>query len=156
MSALARITDEALKAPIPDKIKPIPRKVRHALSLMFRGECRDIKAAAQQANLSREHLSRSLRMPHIQAFIARESRKTIAEHTIRASARIGELIDAESEHVSLDASKHVLAIDGIKPPNDGQVSVNVGVSVGYVIDLSGNTAHPSATTIDARVTREGE
>lgn len=137
MSALAKITEQALQAPPPDKIKPIPRKVRHALNLMFRGECKDIKAAAAQANLSREHLSRSLRMPHVQAFIARESRKTIAEHTIRASARIGELVDAASEHVSLDASKHVLAIEGIRPPDQGQVSVNVGVSVGYVIDLSG-------------------
>jgi len=156
MSALARITDEALKAPVPDKIKPIPRKVRHALNLMFRGECRDIKAAAAQAKMSREHLSRSLRMPHIQAFIARESRKTIAEHSIRAASRLGELVDASSEHVSLDASKHVLAIEGIRPPDQGQVSVNVGVSVGYVIDLSGNSANPSATVIDARMTRDDE
>lgn len=136
-SSLARVTDEALKAPVPDKLKPVPRKVRHALDLMLRGECKDIKAAAAQANLSREHLSRSLRMPHVQAFIARKSRETIAQHTIRASARIGELMDASSEHVSLDASKHVLAIEGIRPPDQAQGYVNVNVSVGYVIDLSG-------------------
>jgi hypothetical protein len=75
---------------------------------------------------------------------------------MRASARLLELVDASSEHVSLDASKHVLAIEGIRPPDQGQVSVNVGVSVGYVIDLSGNGGNPSATTIDARVTRDGE
>ena len=136
-SALARVTEEALNAPVPDKARPIPRKVRHALDLMFRGECRDIKAAAAQAKLSREHLSRSLRMPHIQAFIARKSRETIAIGQIQASNRIVDLIHASSEHVSLDASKHVLAIEGIRPPDQGAISVNVGVSVGYVIDLSG-------------------
>ncbi|MCK1585473.1 hypothetical protein IVB03_39455 [Bradyrhizobium sp. 168] len=150
MSALQKITEQALKAPPPDKKKPIPKKVRHALNLMFRGECRDIKAAAEQAKLSREHLSRSLRMPHVQAFIASESRKTIAQHAIRAAARMGELVDASSEHVSLDASKHVLAIEGIRPPDQSQVNVNVGVSVGYVIDLTAGQAQPP--TID--VTRD--
>jgi len=95
-------------------------------------------------------------MPHVEAFIARESRKTIAHGKMRASARLLELVDASSEHVSLDASKHVLAIEGIRPPDQGQVSVNVGVSVGYVIDLSGNASNPSATVIDARLTRDGE
>jgi hypothetical protein len=55
--------------------------------------------------------------------------------------------------VSLDASKHVLAIEGIRPPDQGQVSVNVGVSVGYVIDLSGQASSKSVTTIDTRLTQ---
>ena len=39
--------------------------------------------------------------------------------------------------VALDASRHVLAIAGIKPPSDS-VSVSVGIELraGYVIDLS--------------------
>lgn len=91
---------------------------------------------------------------HIQAFIARKSRENIQRGMLRASHRVVELIDAASEHVSLDASKHVLAIEGIRPPDQGQVSVNVGVSVGYVIDLSGNASNPSATLIDARLTHD--
>jgi hypothetical protein len=135
-SAIARVTDEALKAPVPEKIKPVPRKVRHALDLMFRGECKDIKAAAAQANLSREHLSRSLRLPHVQAFIARKSRETVANHTIRASARLGELIDSASDHVSLDATKHTLGIGGIRPPSDGtNISIINNIAPGYVVKL---------------------
>jgi hypothetical protein len=93
---------------------------------------------------------------HIQAFIARKSRENIQRGVLRASHRIVDLIDASSEHVSLDASKHVLAIEGIRPPDQGQVSVNVGVSVGYVIDLSGQHAQQSVTTIDARLTHDDE
>lgn len=100
--------------------------------------------------MSPGHLCEMLATPKIQAFIARESRKTINAGVMRASARLVELVDATSEHVSLDASKHVLAIEGIRPPDQGTVNVNVGVSVGYVIDLSGNAPaqQPSVKVID--------
>jgi hypothetical protein len=139
-SAIARVTDEALNAPVPDKIKPISKKILHALRLLQRGECRDIKAAAERVGLSREHLSKSLRLPHVQVFIARESREIIALGSLRATARLIELIDAGSEHVSADVSKHVAAIGGIKPANDAQVSVNIDIKAGYVIDISPDPA----------------
>jgi hypothetical protein len=69
-------------------------------------------------------------------FIERCARETIAAGTMRASARLVELLDASSEHVSLDASKHMLAIAGIKPTADAQVSVNIDIKAGYVIDLT--------------------
>jgi hypothetical protein len=135
-SAIARVTDEALNAPTPDKIKPVSKRLRHALDLLQRGECRDIKAAAERVNMTREHLSRSLRLPHVQVFIARRARETIAFGALRASGRMVELIDAGSEHVGLDAAKHVAAIAGIKPTADAQVSVNLDIKAGYTIDIS--------------------
>jgi hypothetical protein len=54
--------------------------------------------------------------------------------TLRASYRLVELIDASSESVSLDAAKHALAIEGIKPPDSGGVSVSIHNNVGYVVD----------------------
>jgi hypothetical protein len=69
-------------------------------------------------------------------FIERRARETIAAGTMRASARLVELLDAASEHVSLDASKHMLGIAGIKPQQDAQVSVNIDIKAGYVIDLT--------------------
>ena len=135
-SAIARITDEALNAPVPDKIKPISKRLRHALHLLERGECKDIKSAAERIGMARESLSRALRLPHVQVFIARRSRETVAFGQLRATARMIELIDAGSEHVSLDASKHVAAINGIKPTADAQVSVNIDIKAGYVIDLT--------------------
>jgi hypothetical protein len=60
----------------------------------------------------------------------------IANGTMRASAKLVELIDAESEHVAADISKHVLAIAGIKPAADSTTLVNINFRAGYVIDLS--------------------
>ncbi len=113
----------------------IPKRVRHALSLIASGECATVKAAAERVGLSREHLSRMLGRDHVQAFLTQKARKTIAEGVLRASARVLELLDAGSEHVSLDAARHVLAIEGIKPVEGPQVAVNVAISPGYVIDL---------------------
>jgi hypothetical protein len=149
-AALARRIDPQTPQQ-PGKQPRIPRKVVHAIRLMLSGECSTIKAAAERAGLTREWLSKMLGRVHVQAFIAGETRKTIAAGQMRASARLVELVDAGSEHVSLDAAKHVLAIEGIKPPDQGQVAVNVGVSVGYVINLSGETASHTET-----ITQTGE
>jgi len=88
------------------------------------------------------HLSRQLKQPHIQVFIARAARQNIQIGVLRASKRVMELVDADSEHVSLDASKHILAIEGIKPRADAQVSVNIDIKAGYVIDLTDETKQP--------------
>jgi hypothetical protein len=69
-------------------------------------------------------------------FIARRARETVANGLLRAANRMNSLVHASSEHVSLDASKHVLAIGGIKPSADAQVSVNIDIKAGYVIDLT--------------------
>lgn len=106
------------------------------------------REAAKQGGMSETYLSTALRKPEIQAFIARKTRETIATGVLRASARVLELVDAASEHVSLDASKHVLAIEGIRPPSDTHHTVNVGVSVGYVIDLSGQGAAHQGPVVD--------
>jgi len=54
----------------------------------------------------------------------------------RAAARIMELLDSDSDHVSFDASKHVLSIAGIKPASDANVNLNIELQAGFVIDLS--------------------
>jgi hypothetical protein len=79
----------------------------------------------------------------------RRARETIANGTMRASARLIELLDSASDHVSLDAVKHQLGIAGIKPASDAQVSVNIDIKAGYVIDL---TDAPKTVT-DARLTQ---
>lgn len=82
------------------------------------------------------HLCEAMKYPHVRVFIERRARETIAAGVMRASARLNQLVDASSEHVSLDATKHVLGIAGIKPTQDAQVSVNIELKAGYVIDLS--------------------
>jgi hypothetical protein len=53
-----------------------------------------------------------------------------------AAARMASLIFAESEHVSFRAAEHVLGVSGIAPASQPQVSVNVELKAGWVIDLS--------------------
>lgn len=144
-TALARQPDAAT-VPQPAKRERIPPKIAEAVRLLLDGSCKTQKAAAERVGMNATYLCEALTKPKIQAFIARETRRTIAQGEMRASARLLELIDAGSEHVSLDASKHVLAIGGIRPPEQGTANVNVNVSVGYVIDLSGG--QPSARVID--------
>ena len=55
------------------------------------------------------------------------------------------MIDAGSEHVSADVSKHMLAIAGIKPAAEATALVNINIKAGYVIDLSDD---PPMKTID--------
>jgi hypothetical protein len=119
------------------RIKRISPKVRDACDLMASDPRLTITDAAKAVGLSREHLSRELCKPHVEAFLERESRRTIVRALPRAAKRTVELIDASSEHVSLDAATKVLAIGGIKPDERGHGAVNVNVSIGYVIDLSG-------------------
>jgi hypothetical protein len=118
------------------KKQRIPKRIVRACELLASGECKTITAAAERVGVTREWLSRLLQRSHVQVFIARKSRENIQRGVLRASNRIIELLDASSEHVSLDASKHILAIEGIKPSQDAQVSVNIDIKAGYVIDLT--------------------
>jgi pantoate kinase len=122
--------------PVPIKLKRIPRRIAEVVNLLVTGECKTIKAAAERTGMHPNYVSGALKKPEIQVFIERAARQTITNGLMRASARVNELVDAGSEHVSLDASKHVLAIAGIKPAQDAQVSVNIAIKAGYVIDLT--------------------
>jgi hypothetical protein len=142
MSALAAsnsplATDEA----IPSKEPRISKRMQQALSLLATKGVNQ-REAAKLAGISEFHLSRELKKPQIQVFIARRARQNIQLGVLRASARINELVDGGSEHVSLDASKHILAIEGIKPRADAQVSVNIDIKAGYVIDLTDEPKRP--------------
>jgi hypothetical protein len=134
MNALAAIPEQTDAPPV--KNKRIPKRIAEVVNLLVTGECKTIKAAAERANMHPNYVSGALKKPEIRVFIERCARETIANGTMRASARLIELLDASSEHVSLDASKHMLAIAGIKPSADAQVSVNIDIKAGYVIDLT--------------------
>ena len=55
---------------------------------------------------------------------------------MRASARIGQLVDATSEHVGLHAARLLLETSGDLKSSAGGVSVNINnnIAPGYVID----------------------
>lgn len=122
--------------PAQDRKRPIPRKVREAVGLIVGGQVKTIQAAAKRVGLSREYLSRSLGEPHVAEFLRQKAARAVALGAGRAAARLNQLIDAKSEHVSLDASRHALATAGIGPANASSVNVDVTIRAGYVIDLT--------------------
>lgn len=122
-------------APIEKKAR-ISKRLREVIHLLASGECKTIKAAAARTNMHPNYLYGAIKKPEVRVFMERETRQTVALGMMRAGNRLVELVDAGSEHVSLDASKHMLAIAGIKPAADAQVSVNIDLKAGFVIDLS--------------------
>lgn len=132
-----------------DKPARTPRvslKIRQVVELLVTGTCKTQKAAAERIGLHPDYVCRELKKPQVRVLIDRRVRETIANGTMRASARLLELVDAGSEHVSLDATKHVLALEGIKPTAEPTTNVNINIRAGYIIDLSDD---PPAKTIDA-------
>jgi hypothetical protein len=121
--------------PKPVRERRVSPRIAEAVRLLLTGECKTQKAAAERAGMNETYLSGALRKPHVQVFIARRVRETISNGTMRASARLVELIDAGSEHVSADVSKHMLAIAGIKPATQPSVNLNIEMRAGFVIDL---------------------
>src|SRR6266404_4958559 len=115
---------------VPAKPKRIAPRIRQVVDLLVSGECKTQKAAARRVGLHPDYVSRELKKPHVRVFIDRATLQTIASGKMRASARLVQLIDATSEHVSADVSKHMLAIAGIKPANDAQLSVNIDIKAG--------------------------
>jgi hypothetical protein len=131
-------------APEP-KPKRISKRLQEAIRLLTTPECKTQKAAAEKLGMSPTYLCEALKKPEVRVFIERSARETIALGQLRASARLIELIDAGSEHVSADVSKHIAAIAGIKPAADPQVSVNIDIKAGYVIDLTDEPKHGPET-----------
>jgi hypothetical protein len=134
MNAIATLPD--IEAPATDKSRRISRRIRSACDALVHGDVKTITDAAKLAKLSREHLSRELSKPHIAEYLRQKACRTLAIGAGRAAAVKMELLDSASEHVRNDASAFVLGLAGIRPKADAQVSVNVDIKAGFVIDLS--------------------
>ena len=116
--------------------KRVPPKVRKAVRLLLEGSATTITAAAGQVGMHPDSLSRAFRQPHVKLYIDERTRALLDSGKTIAAARLMELVRAQSEHVSLDASKLALSINGIKPAEHGvNISINNNVTPGYIIDL---------------------
>ena len=137
--------------PQSSKRQRISPRIRRAIDALVFGEAKTQKEAARIAGLNNEHLCRELKKPQIEAFYAQRVRLLMRRAQMRAGSRIVSLLDAASEHVSLDASKHVLAIAGIAPPqssNSVNISINNTVAPGYVV------MQPQRTTLELEPAHE--
>ena len=138
----------------PVRERRVSKRIAEAVRLLLTGEYKTQKAAAERVGMNESYLSEALRKPHVRVFIARRTRETIANGTLRASARLVELLDASSEHVSLDASKHLLSIEGIKPAAVPTTSVNLNVQAGYILDLRSDEEIAAGRVIDVTPNRD--
>jgi hypothetical protein len=132
----------------PVKERRVSKRIAEAVRLLLTGECKTQKAAAERVSMNYTHLCEQLKMPHVRVFIERRTRESIANGSLRASARLAELLDASSEHVSLDASKHMLALNGYKPTAESAAQLNLSVTCGYVIDLRSDEEVAAAKAVD--------
>src|SRR5882757_9752984 len=128
----------------PVRERRISKRIAEVVRLLLTGECKTQKAAAERVGMNETYLSEALRKLNVRVFIERRTRETIADGTLRASARLVELLDATSQHVSLDASKDMLALNGHQPSAGPGTQVNINFRAGYVIHLS----DPPVRTID--------
>ena len=140
-----------------ERKRPIAKKIRVAIEAITSGEVKTITDAAEKAGITREHLSRELSKPHVAEFLRQKAARVVAIAAGRASARLVELIDADSEHVSAEMTKHTLAVAAIKPASDGNINLNLGdvPRAGYVIILS-EPGERARRTIDVTPAKPGE
>jgi hypothetical protein len=157
-----KIAGIATTTPQPKMRKP-PPKVKAAIEALVTGQVRTIVAAAQKVGLTRERLSRAFSEPHIAEALRTRAAREVELSSGRAAARLTQLIDSTSQKVALEATKFSLGVAGIRPAADAQVSLNIELKAGYVIDLSepgepaakivGGEAKPiesAGTVIDAK------
>ncbi|WP_441267987.1 hypothetical protein AB7G19_17125 [Bradyrhizobium sp. 215_C5_N1_1] len=118
----------------PQKPKPISARVRAAIDAMVTGDARTITDAADQAGLSREHLSRELSKPHITEHLRQKIKRSLAVGAARASATKLALLDSPNEMVRDRASSFVLGLIGVVPeaasaPLPGTASPGVVIQI---------------------------
>lgn len=136
IDSATNLPSSEVQQPRKERKQRISKAVLQVIDLLETGECKTRKAAAIRAGLHPDYVSRLLKKDHIRVFMERRARQTIVEALPRATFRMVELLDAKSEHVAADMSRHIAAIGGIKPAEQAQVSVNIDVRAGYIIDVS--------------------
>jgi hypothetical protein len=135
--ALAAIKAGPPAEPV-NKALRITTRVRKAVELMASGKCKTIVEAAEQVGLARESLGRALAKPHVIEHMRNRAIRTIAQAAGRAAEVKAELLDCGDSMARDRASTFVLGTAGIGPATAPNLSINLEMRAGYVIDLSGN------------------
>jgi hypothetical protein len=97
----------------PEPKRRVPPRVRDAVNELVYGPAKTITAAAEKVGLSRERLSRALSEPYIAEYLRTRAARVVGLASGRAAARLAELVDSTSEHVSFDASKAARTVGGV-------------------------------------------
>lgn len=136
----------------------ITKKVSAALDHLIDGSAKTDTDAARKAGMHHETLRRALRKPHVIAEVRQRIDQRLGGLALsKAAARLIHLIDqADSEYVQLDASKHVLAIGGVKPKSDGLPAgggggISLNITFKHVVQGSIGAPSVQPQIVDAQV-----
>jgi hypothetical protein len=147
MQELAIPAEASGKATAKGKQRRVPAKVKYAVDLLFSGECKTQKAAAERAGLTREYLNRALAQDHVNDYFTHKAKLEMRAALPIAIAVKAGLLHAVSEKVQSEVASEIMGIGGISAPKTGhQTNVNVSVAAGYVINLA--TKAEQQPTID--------
>ena len=130
------MSDEPNTLPaVTPKSRPISRRVKRAIRMMIDGKAKTITAAAELADLSREALSRALSRPNVVKYLHEKTLRSLGIAAARAGAVKIELLESRNARVRSEVATYLLAIAGIKPAADPQVSISIEAKAGWVVDL---------------------
>jgi hypothetical protein len=120
--------------------------IKTAIRLLATGECTTQRAAAARVGVTPEYLNRQLHKPHVREWRLSQAREHIDGAVLQAAHVKVKLLEANSEHARNDAATDILAMGGISPPErPSSPLVNIALSPGYVIDLTGGRVTPDKT-----------
>ena len=113
------------------------RRMRRLVDLLARSGLTQ-KKCAEECGFNPDYVSRLMQKPQFLSLIQSRARDILGQGTVRAAARVAELIDSDSSKTSLEASVFTLKVAGIAPSDTPGASLHLSVNVapGYVIDLS--------------------
>jgi hypothetical protein len=124
----------------PPKEPRIGRKIKQAVSLLLDGSCSSQRAVCERLGMSETYLSRAMKQDKIQVFMSRAADKAMANGKLAATATAIRLVtSAKSEHVQLQASEFILALNGrhASPTAPGvNIHVGDGAKTGFIIQLA--------------------
>jgi hypothetical protein len=146
--ALAAIKDPPAPETI-NKALRITAKVRRAVELMATGDCKLIKDAAAKVGLHHDSLSRAFSKPHVIEHMRQRALRTISMAAGRAAEVKAELLDCSDSMARDRASTFVLGTAGIGPATAPNLSINLEMRAGWVIDLTGNGYRERVATATA-------
>lgn len=118
----------------------ITKRLEAALTALVDGRATTCAEAADAAGLSRRAVEMALKKPHVEQWIETRIRSGFRTTSIIAAARrMNSLIGAKSEYIQFEASRHVLALAGVKPSADASPGRG-----GLVVNLHLAGTHQSA------------
>jgi len=134
--------------PAPARLRRLSAVTKKAVELMVLDGL-EAKDAAEKAGMKHHSLREALKKPHVKQYREALRHAHLTGKGERAIAVLLELMEtASSEHVRLEAAKHIAALTGIRPIEEVKHHHHHGIPAGYVLEIQ-DYPDDGMKTIDA-------